>query len=219
MLRLTAVFAIISFFGFGTEKVNFDNLRPGEMPPYWTQTETHTGPPPRWEVISDNTAPSHRNGFAQLSTAGREQEYLLAVYDKTQCKDADLSVKFKITGGGKVRTAGIVWRYQDPNNYYLLDFSVDQSNIALFRVSNGRSVPVPIKGAKGSGIGVPREIRSDQWYVATVSFRGPNIRVSFGNRRLFEAVDSGILRNGKTGLWTKAGTAALFDDYRIDKKS
>lgn len=218
LLRSTA-FLLIYFFGFGTVKVNFDNVREGTMPPYWTATETHAGPPPHWQVLPDKTAPSHKNVFAQVSTAGRDSEFLLAVYDRVTCKDGDLSVKFKITSTGKIRTAGIVWRYQDEDNYYLLHFSADQKNIVLFRVTAGKATPLPIVGAKQGTFGVSRDIHPDQWYVAKVTFRGPNIRVSFGNRKLFDAVDSGILRDGKTGLWTRAGTAAIFDDYRIDKKS
>jgi hypothetical protein len=189
------------------------------MPPYWTATSTHGGAPPQWEVIRDPRAPTRQNVLAQVSPAGSESEYPLAIYDKAQCTDGDLSVKFKIAGGRQSRTAGIVWRYQDQNNYYLLDFSADENRIALYRVQDGEARPIPISGAKPGSTGLKHEIRVNQWYVAKVTFQGSRVRVSFGNRRLFDAVDTGIRSQGKTGLWTKAGTLAEFDDYHVGPRA
>jgi len=62
------------------------------------------------------------------------------------------------------------------------------------------------------------DIRLGQWYLAKVSFHGPNIRVLLGNRKLFDAVDSTIDTPGKAGVWTRGRTTASFDDFRIEKK-
>ncbi len=55
------------FLGFGANTVNFDNVKQEMMPPYWTATSTHAGPPLHWEVEHDKTAPSHQSVFAQVS--------------------------------------------------------------------------------------------------------------------------------------------------------
>jgi hypothetical protein len=208
----------IGFLGFGANTVNFDNVKPEMMPPYWTVASTNAGPPPRWEVMRDKSAPSHQTVFAQVSRAGGEYEFGLAVFDKVQCRDGDLSVKFKIVEGRQSKTAGLVWRYQDPRNYYLLHFSADQKNIAMFRVQDGQAHPIPVVGGKAGALGVSHDIRTGQWYVAKVSYRGTHFKVSFGNRALFEGVDDAIRNPGKTGLWTRGGTVSEFDDFRIDRK-
>lgn len=213
------LFLVFTLFGFGASTINFDNVKPEMMPPYWTATETHTGPAPEWEVERDKSAPSHQNVFAQVSTKGSQFEIPLAIFDKVICRDGDLSVKFKIDngkrGGG---SAGMVWRYQDQGNYYLLRFSAEDKNIALFRMQNGQAHAIPVLGKPGSS-SVYHEIRPGQWYVAKVSYRGSHFRVLFGNRALFEGEDDSIRNQGKTGLCTKAGTVAEFDDFRIVKKS
>ncbi len=146
-------------------------------------------------------------------------EFPLAVFDKVICRDGDLSVKFKIAANARrVKAAGIVWRYQDPQNYYLLQFSVDERNLALFRVQNGQMHLVPVLRGHPGDIGVSHELHTDQWYVAKVIFRGKSIRVLFGNRQLFDALDDSLPTPGKTGLWTRGGTVASFDDFRIDRK-
>ena len=214
-----AVFISFGLFGPGSGAVDFDNQKPGSLPPYWTSTATRLAEPPHWVIRRDGTAPSRPNVLAQVSTTGGDSEFPLAVFDKVVCRDGDLSVKFRIQPGDhRIQTAGIVWRYQDPRNYYLLHFSVDEKNIGLFRVENGQARAVPVIGGRPGAVGVHHELRAGQWYVAKVVFRGSRFRVLFGNRQLFEAEDDSITGPGKTALWTRAGTVAYFDDFRIDKK-
>jgi hypothetical protein len=157
--------------------------------------------------------------LAQVSGAAGDSEFPLAIFDKVVCRDGDLSVKFKIASGPRrIKTAGVVWRYQDPRNYYLLHFSVDERNIVLFRMENGQARAIPITGARQGEFGVSHDLKAGQWYIARVVFRGSNIRVLFGNRQLFQATDDSLAAPGKAGVWTRGGTIASFDDFRIDKK-
>ena len=172
-----------------------------------------------WEIRRDPTAPSRGNVLEQVSGTPRPFDFPVAIFDKVVCRDGDLSVKFKIDGGGPTKTAGIVWRYQDRNNYYLLHFSADEKNIVLFRIRDGKAQAVPVIGSRPGSVGVAHDIRVGQWYVAKVVFRGSKVRVLFGNRRLFDVDDSAMLMAGKTGVWTKGKTTASFDDFRIDKKN
>ena len=239
-MRTAAAVAFLSIFGFGNESINFDAVKPGVAPPNWTFVSALGSPRVRWEVRYDPSAPSRGNVLEQVNGAARETESPVAIFDKVSCRDGDLSVKFKIEGRGKGRSAGVVWRYQDPANYYLLHFSADEKNVALFRVKDGNSqaVPVVAEGANADRTssehpaadhaavqvrpghpGVYHDIQLGQWYVAKVTFRGPKIRVLLGNRRLFDAEDSTFAVAGKTGVWTHGKTTASFDDFRIDKKS
>ena len=96
----------------------------------------------------------------------------MAIFDKVVCRDGDLTVKFRIDGGGRIRTAGIVWRFVDPNNYYLLHFSVDQKNIALLRVVNGNIQQVPVVSDKLTLKTIAHDIGMRQWYVAKSQLPG-----------------------------------------------
>jgi hypothetical protein len=219
MRATLAAATILGFWGFGADNVNFDAVTPGSPPPNWLFVSRPANPV-RWEVRHDPNAPSRGNVLEKVSPGAADSDNPIAVFDREPCQDGDLSVKFRIDGGSRSKTAGIVWRYQDAGNYYLLHFSADQHNIVLLRVQNGKFIPIPPLGVKpGPGPGVPHEIVPGQWYVAKVLFRGKQIRVLFGNRRLFEAEDSAITASGRTGLWTRGRTLASFDDFRIDKKS
>jgi hypothetical protein len=214
-----AAATILSFFGFGADSVNFDGVKPGTPPPNWSFIARPANNV-RWEVRHDPAAPSRGNVLEKVTPGTMDGDNPVAVFDKDPCRDGDLSVKFRIDGGGRTptRTAGIVWRYQNPNNYYLLHFSADQKNIVLFSVVNGRYRPVPIVGGQPGTVGVAHDIRVGQWYVVKVMFRGSQVRVLFGNRRLFEADDKQLDLSGRTGVWTRGRTSASFDDFRVDKK-
>ena len=170
-MRLVIAFAVLGLWGFGDNTVKFDNVKPGALPPSWSAASTHAGVPPRWEVRPHASAPSSPNVLEQVAHGTGEYEFPLAI-DKVICRDGEVSVKFKIDGGHHARTAGIVWRYQDPDNYYLLHFSADEKNIVLFRVRNGKAEAVPVEGMKSGSFGVAHDIRVGQWYVAKVIFRG-----------------------------------------------
>src|SRR5580700_8232460 len=103
--------------GSGAQNVNYDAARQGQLPPGWSAPVSH-----EWQVRQEKTAPSHPN-VLQASVASGQSEPPLALFDQVVCLDGDLSVKFRIDGRQRGNAAGIVWRYQDPNNYYLLSVS------------------------------------------------------------------------------------------------
>lgn len=212
-LRSLAAAALITFnfFGLGGDSVNFDGQKPGRPPSGWTLTASGTTQIPNWEVLQDATAPSRPNILKQQTTTFNNSEDALAIFAKTTCRDGELSVKFKIASGPRrIKSAGMVWRYQDPRNYYLIRFSADEGNIGLFRMRDGQMREIP--GA------VRHNLRTNEWYAAKVNFKGPHFHVLFDNRQLFDTTDDTLTLPGKTGLWTSAGTVASFDDFRIDKK-
>lgn len=225
MRSLVGTVAFLSVLGFGSDSINFDAVRPGVAPPNWTFVSAVGSPRPRWEVRYDPSAPSRGNVLEQVGGNSRDSESPVALFDKVVCRDGDLSVKFKIEGRGRGRSAGIVWRYQDPANYYLLDFNADEKKVGLYRVKNGQAEALPVvpEGAPAAAsplkTGVFHDIKLSQWYLARVTFRGPNIRVLLGNRKLFDATDATVEGAGKAGVWTRGRTTASFDDFRIEKKA
>ena len=217
MRSFMAVLSALTFMGLGADVVNFDALTPGSAPSAWT-IESHGKTGPKWIVKADPTAPSRPNVLEQATGGTSEADLPIAIFDKTVCRDGDLSVKFRINGGRRIRTAGVVWRYVDANNYYLLHLSADENNITLYRVRDGKPEAVPPLGSPKGQTGVHHNLKVGEWYITKVIFRGSKIRVLFGNRRLFEAEDNTITGQGRTGIWTRGHTIASFDDFRIDKK-
>ena len=59
------------------ETLTFDQAKTGSAPEGWTFTMTHSGGPPKWEIRSDESAPSKPNGMAQVSTDRSEGRFNL----------------------------------------------------------------------------------------------------------------------------------------------
>src|SRR5215475_10963495 len=111
--------AILLQVAVHAEVIRFDNAAVGSLPAGWSVGMTHAGGPPRWEVVRDDTAPHSPFVLAQLSrdvTAGR---FPLAIWNGATVRNGDISVAFKTVDGTIDRAAGIVWRFQDANNYYI----------------------------------------------------------------------------------------------------
>lgn len=217
MRELAFILVSWGIFGRG-DTVDFDSLKAGVTPPDWTTVVTHRGDPGRWVVQTDPTAPSHPNVLAQLSADRNRFRFALALYDKGYCRNGDLTVVMKVISGKAEQTAGLVWRYQDPNNYYILHVSANEDKIGIFRVVDGKATPIARLAAGSKAFQVSRRIDPLEWNVARVSFRDAHITVFFDHRKAMEADDSSIMKPGKTGIWTKGDTIAYFDDFRIDKK-
>ena len=176
---------------------------------------THDGAPPRWEIVRDESAHSAPYVFAQLSqdrTAGR---FPLAIFDRISVVDGSVSVAFKTIDGVVDQAAGIVWRYQDPNNYYIVRANALEENVVLYKVEGGVRQSIAPKGLPSRSYGVKHHIPRLQWNTLKIEFQGNSFIVFLNGERLFEAEDQTFTKSGKTGLWTKADSVTYFDEFTV----
>jgi len=176
---------------------------------------THQGGAPKWEVRQDDSAPSKPNVFAQVSndrTAGR---FPLAIWDRASLKDGTLNVKFKSVSGTVDQAAGLVWRYRDANNYYIVRANALEDNVVLYKVQKGERVSLAPKGAVSNAYGVKHKVPKNTWTTLSISFHGNLFTVSLDRVKLFDVEDSTFAEAGKTGLWTKADSVTYFDDFQV----
>jgi hypothetical protein len=200
------------------EVVRFDGGTPGKLPRGWRVAMTHEGAPPQWEIVRDESAPTPPYVLAQLSqdrTAGR---FPLAIWDRVTILDGSVSVVFKTVNGAVDQAAGIVWRYQDANNYYIVRANALESNVVLYKVENGVRLSIAPKGLPSRSYGVKHDIPRGQWHTLKIDFHGSSFTVLFNGERLFEAEDQTFAKPGKTGLWTKADSVTYFDEFTVSGK-
>jgi hypothetical protein len=200
------------------EVIGFDAGMPGKLPRGWSVAMTHDGAAPRWEIVRDESAPRPPYVLAQLSedrTAGR---FPLAIWDRVAILDGSVSVAFKTVDGAVDQAAGIVWRYQDPNNYYIVRANGLESNIVLYKVEDGVRLSIAPRGLPSRSYGVKHDIPRGRWNTLKIDFHGSSFTVFLNGERLFEAEDRTFLKPGKTGLWTKADSVTYFDEFTVIRK-
>jgi len=176
---------------------------------------THSGVAPRWEVRRDQTAPASPYVFAQLSSDGAGKGFPLAVFDRSSFRDGDFSVRIKPAGGSENRGGGLVWRYRDENNYYVVRADAIDQDLVAYKVVNGVFMPLPSVGGAHGRIGVHHPIAANAWTILKVSARGRRFSIYLNHRRVLEVEDGTFPAPGKVGLWTKSDSVTYFNDFRV----
>jgi hypothetical protein len=179
------------------------------MPPSWFAAS----PGSRWEISRDETAPSKPYVLTQKASYGGDSSLL--VWNKAYFRDGDVSVKFKPVAGKRDRSGGLVWRFQDQNNYYVLDADALHNKLMLFKVQNGVRIPLAPRRRLFSKYAHDRQVPSEEWSILHVKIRGSRYVVYFDHREVFEVEDATFLKPGKAGLWTLADSVTYFDDFQV----
>lgn len=131
--------------------------------------------------------------------------------------NGEVSVLFKAVEGQVDRAAGIVWRYQGPNNYYIVRANALENNVVLYKVENGVRLSLAPKGLPSRAYGVKHEVPSGKWHTLRVVFQDGLFTVFFNDERLFQVEDQTFRQAGRAGLWTKADSLTYFADFTVVK--
>jgi hypothetical protein len=173
------------------------------------------GKPGVWVVKKDDSA--HANVLAQIEADPTGPRFPVAVFDGLTAKDVDVSIGFKPISGSVDQAAGIVWRYKDQDNYYIVRANARENNVVLYKVEAARRTDLPLKG-EGRTYGKKATVGSGQWGTLRLVARGSLFEVYLNGNKLYEVEDNTFSEAGKVGLWTKADSVTYFDDLRIEVK-
>jgi hypothetical protein len=127
-------------------------------------------------------------------------------------------VKFKPVSGEIDRAAGLVWRYRDENNYYIVRANALEDNVVLYKVVDGKRTSLAPEGTPPGTYGVDREVPAGRWSALKVVVEGSRFTVLFDGEKLFEVEDGTFTGAGRVGLWTKADSVTYFDDFEVRAK-
>jgi len=197
-----------------TRTIDFAHDRPGESPKGFQFGHTaKVGQPGKWVVQADGNA----RFLAQLDADSTRSRFPVAVLTDVRTADVDLSVQFKPVSGRVDRAAGLVWRFQDENNYYVVRANALEHNVVLYKVENGRRTDLPVKG-EGRTYGKKAQVPSGQWSTLRVVADGPRFEVYYNGGKLYEVEDTTFTNAGMVGIWTKADSVTYFDDLIVVTK-
>lgn len=188
------------------ETMNFDDAKTGAPPPGWTATQTGSGTA-KWAIEKDESAPSKPSVLKQSGVA----TFPVCFKNDTNLKDRFVEVKFKAVSGKEDQAGGVIWRVRDANNYYIARANALEGNVVLYETVNGKRSSLDIVGRKG-GYGVKEAVASGQWHTLRVEFAGNHFKLSF------DVEDTTFTEAGKVGVWTKADSVTLFDDFSYGGK-
>jgi hypothetical protein len=203
-LSVTISAMIIATGIAAAEMVNFDDMKAGAPPQGWTATQTGSGTA-KWAIEKDDSAPSKPNVLKQSGVA----TFPVCFKNDTKLKDGFVEVKFKPVSGKEDQAGGVIWRLQDSNNYYIARANALEDNVTIFHTIKGRRVA--FKNFK-------TKVTSGVWHTLRVDFEANKFTVTFDGNKVIEATDQSFTNAGKVGVWTKADSVSLFDDFNYGGK-
>jgi len=193
-------------------KVDFENAAVGSPPPEFSTALTNGGKPGLWVVERNDPG----NALVQKSDDPTSGRFPLCIYDALSARDVDVSVRVKPISGEKDRAGGIVWRYRDPNNYYVARANALEGNVVLYKVEGGKRSDLKPVGSGMFAYGKKVDVPSGTWSTLRVDAKGNRFAVSLNGQHLFDVEDDTFREAGRVGLWTKADSVTAFDDLQIE---
>ena len=178
-----------------------------KVPAGWKVAKTGTGEGSVWKVVADESAPSG-NGHVLAQTAESPGPvFNLCIADEPKVADLEATVSFSALAGKKDQGGGLVWRFQDANNYYVARMNPLESNYRLYKVVDG--------ARKQLATVEDLVVKPNTWHRLTIRMKGDKIECLLDSKKLLTATDTAIQKSGKVGFWTKADAVTAFADLKI----
>jgi hypothetical protein len=204
------VFAMIgeaAQLGTGKWQWDFENNAIDQPPASFDFGRTGSGRSGRWLVKTEKDAPAGPNVLAQTDTDATSYRFPVAVAESPSLINVRVLVRCKPVSGKVDQACGLVFRYRDENNYYVVRANALEKNVRLYFVKEG-------KRQQFGGWDGP--VNSGIWHVLRVEARGDRFEIYWNDKRVIEARDQTFKATGKVGLWTKADSLTYFDDLSVE---
>ncbi|HLW65673.1 MAG TPA: family 16 glycoside hydrolase [Gemmataceae bacterium] len=209
---ISAMFFLVAAQACADERgitVRFQKEDEGKIPAGWKVAKTGKGEGSDWKVVADATAPS-KTGYALAQLAKSPGGvFNLCVRDEPSLTDVEVSVAFKAVAGKEDQGGGIVWRYQDANNYYVARMNPLEDNFRVYKVQDGKRSQF-----QNFDIKIP----SGEWHTLKIKMQGDHIECFLDGMKHLDVKDSTFDKPGKAGLWTKADAQTHFDQFTVSGK-
>ena len=186
---------------------NFDTDKAGQLADGWQDIDGAG-----WVIFSDPTAPSQPNDFGLPSgrmvtslTHGLEYHPKVVMKDPTEYSDFTLEASFKPIKGYFDCSGGLIVRYSNPDNYYVLALGCPSDYVQLLRMYKGKIDQVQQKVVA---------IDAGNWYKIKLEVQGDHFIAYDEGKMLFDVQDNKIAK-GRIGLWSSNDSQARFDDLKL----
>jgi len=202
-------------------KIDFGVYATGKTPSGFHSVLAGGGQAGEWKIIEDEVpslftpltdkAPitTRHSVLAQLSQDPTDNRFPILIYDGETFKDFKLTTQFKIVSGIAEQMAGIVFRFQNASNFYVVRASALGHNLRFYKMVNGQFVD-PFTLGTNIAIGV--------WHTLTVQCEGIQINCQLDSGLVMPLQVPTTFATGKIGFWTMSDAVSYFDDTTIEYK-
>jgi hypothetical protein len=198
---------------------NFSDTPAGAMPTNFMAVLSGTGSPGEWKIVTADVpsqfaafpgqAPvmTHHGVLAQTSVDPTDERFPMILYTGEKFRNFKFTTRFKILSGVAEQMAGVVFRYQNSSNYYVVRASALGRNVRFYKV---------VDGLRSDPIGPELEVTTNAWHSLAVQCEGTQISIWFDGKLAMPALGDNSLSEGLLGYRTKSDAVAYFDDASVE---
>lgn len=183
----------------------FDEDKIGGPPPGFVTAVGRDAVANRWIVTREGQG----RVLLHQGEGSPPEGFAVAVVSGAQYHEVELSVRLKMVSGS--RSAGLVWKYQDAQNHYVVQLDLGRQEVAVYRVSSGNRIRLERED--------DLELDPDAWHSLKVQQREGQLRVYLGGIRVFTERDRQPRSRASVGLWAAGDSTVMFDDLRIQEET
>jgi hypothetical protein len=165
-----------------------------------TQGMTGLGRPPSWQPVADPDAP---DGWALTETAGdaTDLRFPLCISPQAVTRDFDATLRFKPISGTRAQVAGLMFRAQSANDYYVVRANSLDNSVRLYRMEKGKRSQLASKEAP---------IEAGKWHSLRVIAANERFEVALDGKTLFDVNDRSLPQSGPLGVWSQADSVTRY---------
>ncbi|MGA2244984.1 MAG: family 16 glycoside hydrolase [Verrucomicrobiota bacterium] len=171
-------------------------LLPGEAPSAFAQLSDPT-----------KTAAGAGSVLAQTSQDPTDERFPMFVYGGDTFRNFRFAAQFKMVSGVAEQMAGLVFRFQNTSNFYVVRVSGLGKNIRFYKV---------VGGIRSDPVGVACNVATGTWHQLAVQCDGNQIAIFLDGKLAMPTLGDNTFSEGKIGFWTKSDAVTYFANAVID---
>lgn len=184
---------------------NFDEDKAGATPDGLLFGQVKGTAAGRW-MVQRAGADAFLAHIGDASQAAGGVVFALLDGNRAEYEDVRVSTRLRVSAGSRV--AGVIWRLQDADTFYMASLDLARQRLDVYRLAQGNRVRIRSK----EGLALDPLA----WHTLTVVHEDNEIRVYLGGLYVFEFWDRALRRPGRVGVWSAADTVAHFDEVRVE---
>jgi hypothetical protein len=181
----------------------FDSDKEGKLPDDFLPVDGKSED--AWVIKSHEPTVSGSNLLSKMSSNLTDSDYSVIIVSDRGYSNFKASVKFKIISGEKEQAAGLVFRFQDRNHYFVLVADSANDRFSLCRAEVDKMICTQDVNVK---------ITKDEWHTISAHVAQQGIAGYLDDKLLVQRYDKHY-SVGTIGLWTKGDSEVYFDDLAI----
>ncbi|MGE0446588.1 MAG: hypothetical protein AB7P99_15285 [Vicinamibacterales bacterium] len=182
--------------------VSFDEHMAGAPPHGFFFAPSRQASPGIWEVRG--VTGRHLVHVADPSV--RLRGISIAAVDMPAPADIEIGTRLRLIDGD--RAGGVIWRYQDANNFYFMSIFHQQRDARIVRVTGGNRISLASAGDV--------LLDPEAWHTLSVEHKGDDILATIDGIGLLRARDRTLTDGGRAGVWSAGNSTSWFDDITIE---